>query len=116
MAAEFAELAKPDSMGDLDEDNTEDEDNENENDENNEADNHEVADNDEGEEKTSLLTDEKKEKSSPSIQLASGHSGDSHTNTQNSSTNIKVISVAKGHLIQFVAGLKIYILFSDWLY
>ena len=104
MSAEFAELAKPDSMGDLDEDNTEDEDNEHENDENNEADNHEVADNDEGEEKTSLLTDEKKEKSSPSIQLASGHSGDSHTNTQNSSTNIKVISVAKGHLTQFVAG------------
>ena len=90
MAAEFAELAKPDSMGDLDEDNTEDEDNEHENNANNEADNNEVADNEEGEEKTSLLTDEKKEKSSPSIQLASGHSGDSHTNTQNSSANIKV--------------------------
>ena len=89
-----AELAKPDSMGDLDVDDDTDDDEQYKSipevldwDNHDDEDDEDKNDANEEEEKTSLLNEGNKEKSSPSIQLASGAS---HTNTQASSGNIKV--------------------------
>ena len=72
-----AELAKPDSMGDLDQADEEEEEEAEDNMEQVEeceprAEEDKEAEQDEAEERGSLLTEEQKEKSSPSIQLVAG--------------------------------------------
>ena len=76
-----AELAKPDSMGDLDQDADEDAEEEEEmekgegcqdEEEEDEPCNGEREEDKEAEERISLLTEDQKEKSSPSIQLVAG--------------------------------------------
>ena len=88
----MAELAKPDSMGDLDQDDEETEEegdkcDQMKNIDDDEDDEHKETD-DAGEERTSLLTEEQKEKSSPSIQLAAAGAGETHQ--PHTSSGIKV--------------------------
>lgn len=89
----MAELAKPDSMGDLDQDDDETEEGDKseqmKNIDDDEDDEHKETDN-AGEERTSLLTEEQKEKSSPSIQLAAAGSGETHHTHANSGIKVDI--------------------------
>jgi len=90
----MAELAKPDSMGDLDQDDEETEEEGDKSDQmknidDDEEDEHKEAD-EAGEERTSLLTEEQKEKSSPSIQLAAAGAGETHHTHTNSGIKVDI--------------------------
>ena len=67
-----AELAKPDSMGDLDQEDEDEEDNMEEAEAGEPCGEEDEEAEQEAEERMSLLTEEQKEKSSPSIQLVAG--------------------------------------------
>ena len=104
-----AELAKPDSMGDLDQDEDEDEDEEagggggEEKGEGPEdADQGEAEEKDEAGERESLLTGDQKEKSSPSIQLVAGGGEAALARTPAvTGTSIKV-AIEQGHSPRYV--------------
>ena len=102
-----AELAKPDSMGDLDQDDEEDEDEEagggeEEGEGPEDADQGEAEEKDEAGERESLLTGDQKEKSSPSIQLVAGGGEAALARTPAvTGTSIKV-DIEQGHSPRYV--------------
>ena len=100
----MAELAKPDSMGDLDQDDDETEEGDKseqmKNIDDDEDDEHKETDN-AGEERTSLLTEEQKEKSSPSIQLAAAGSGETHHTHANSGIKVSNVFISYVHKQQY---------------
>ena len=104
-----AELAKPDSMGDLDQDEDEDEDEEagggggeEEGEGPEDADQGEAEEKDEAGERESLLTGDQKEKSSPSIQLVAGGGEAALARTPAvTGTSIKV-DIEQGHSPRYI--------------
>ena len=101
-----AELAKPDSMGDLDQDDEEEEEEEAGGEEEGEgpedADQGEAEEKDEAGERESLLTGDQKEKSSPSIQLVAGGGEAALARTPAvTGTSIKV-AIEQGHSPRYV--------------
>ena len=104
-----AELAKPDSMGDLDQDEDEEEEEEagggggeEEGEGPEDADQGEAEEKDEAGERESLLTGDQKEKSSPSIQLVAGGGEAALARTPAvTGTSIKV-DIEQGHSPRYV--------------
>ena len=104
-----AELAKPDSMGDLDQDDEEDEEEEagggggeEEGEGPEDADQGEAEEKDEAGERESLLTGDQKEKSSPSIQLVAGGGEAALARTPAvTGTSIKV-DIEQGHSPRYI--------------
>ena len=104
-----AELAKPDSMGDLDQDEDEEEEEEagggggeEEGPGEPRVDDDQVEDKGEAEERESLLTGDQKEKSSPSIQLVAGGGEAALARTPAvTGTSIKV-AIEQGHSPRYI--------------